>query len=761
MMRISRAAIIFTTLTLVASAIAGCGTDKATQTVFTEKEQIEAVRSLVDRVTGGRSSEFELRLLPERQDSLDYFEFSAENGKIVLGGNNGVSIASALGHYLREYCGFHRSWCGNSSALPEKLPLPEEKTAKTSPYKWRYYLNYCTFNYSMSWWDFDRWQQEIDWMALNGINMPLALTGQNSVWKRVYNKLGFSDSELESFFSGPAYYNWFWMGNLDGWGGPLPQSCMKKQEKLAKKILYAERSLGMTPVLPAFTGHVPPAFKDKFPEAKISTGSWVNFPEVSVLDPGEEMFTEIGRLFIEEQTRIYGTNHIYSADTFNENRPQTSDTSYLSAISSKLFNSMRAADPKAVWLMQGWLFYHERDYWHEPQIQALLGAVPDDGMVILDLWSERHPVWERTEAYYGKPWIWCMLQNFGQNIVLSGNASRVANDPASTLTRPERGKFSGIGLTMEGINQNPAIFALMLENVWRDSPIEIDSFIKNYLSERYGQENEDAQKAWEIIFSTAYENTTNNGGHESIITGRPNFKINPGGTTNTKKCYRSEELVAAWKKLLSCCDALSSSDGFRYDIVDLTRQVLADYASVLQQNAARAFKNGDIQAYKTASGEFLTLIDELEKLLGTREEFLLGRWLGDARRMGKTQEEKNLYEHNARNLIGCWGDRNCRIKDYACRQWNGMMSGYYHKRWEMFFNETISSLEKGEEFDFKAFEERCKDVEWEWTFSNEKYPEEAVGDEIEACKRIMEIYGEKLDELADNKEYKAAEKAYV
>ena len=87
----------------------------------------------------------------------------------------------------------------------------------------------------MSWWDEERWQQEIDFMALNGINMPLALTGQNSVWKRVYNKLGFSDSELESFFSGPAYYNWFWMGNLDGWGGPLPQSCMKKQEKLAKE----------------------------------------------------------------------------------------------------------------------------------------------------------------------------------------------------------------------------------------------------------------------------------------------------------------------------------------------------------------------------------------------------------------------------------------------------------------------------------------------------------------------------------------------
>ena len=247
---ISRAAIIFTTLTLVASALVGCGTDKATQTVFTEKEQVNAVKGLIDRVTSGRSADFIVRLLPERQDSLDYFEFSAENGKIVLGGNNGVSIASALGQYLRDFCGFHLSWCGSNTVLPESLPLPEEKVAKTSPYKWRYYLNYCTFNYSMSWWDFDRWQKEIDWMALNGINMPLAITGQNSIWRRVYHKLGLTDKDLESFFSGPAYFNWFWMGNLDGWCGPLPQSFMEKHEQLQKQILYRKRSLGMTPILP-------------------------------------------------------------------------------------------------------------------------------------------------------------------------------------------------------------------------------------------------------------------------------------------------------------------------------------------------------------------------------------------------------------------------------------------------------------------------------------------------------------------------------
>ena len=126
---ISRVVVIFTALVLIIS----CKDNKATQTVFSEKEQIGAVNDLIDRVTSGRSSEFVVHLLPARQDSLDFFEFGTENGKIMLGGNNGVSIASALGHYLREYCGYHLSWCGSDTVLPETLPLPEKTITKTSP----------------------------------------------------------------------------------------------------------------------------------------------------------------------------------------------------------------------------------------------------------------------------------------------------------------------------------------------------------------------------------------------------------------------------------------------------------------------------------------------------------------------------------------------------------------------------------------------------------------------------------------------------
>ncbi len=726
-------------LILLAMLSASCG-DKSVKTDFSVEETRQAAVSLVGRVTEGRQKEFKVVVTGVQQDGKDWFSVYSENGKIVLEGNNGVSVASALNHYLKNWCGWHYTWCGKDTVLPEVLPLPEEKVTKVSPYKYRYYLNYCTFNYTMSWWDFERWQQEIDFMALNGINMPLAVTGQNSVWQRVYRRLGFTDVQLESFFSGPAYFNWFWMGNLDGWGGPLPQSFMDKHEKLQKSILFAERSLGMTPILPAFTGHVPPAFPEMFPEAKVRRTSWVEFPEVTILDPEEELFTEIGRMFIEEQTKLYGTDHFYTADTFNENLPPTADSLFLSSISEKVYRSMSEVDSEAVWVMQGWLFYHEREFWGDHEIQSLLASVPDDRMLILDLWSERYPVWNRTNAYYGKPWIWCMLHNFGQNIVLSGNATSVENDPSAALHDPESGKMQGIGLTMEGIEQNPAMYALMLENVWRDSAIDEDGFIRSYFGGRYGAEDENALAAWKIIFDTAFENNVNNGGQESILCGRPTFTGSPGGAINLKFHYDPKDLVRAWDLLVSSADALKGRDGYRYDLVDVTRQVLADYALTLHGEVAEKYTDGNSKGFADASARFIGLFDDMDALLATREEFLLGRWLESAKAMGDTEQEKALYEKNARNLLTLWGGKDCRIRDYACRQWSGMMGGFYRCRWKMFLDMASESLETGRELDTMEFDTLCKNWEWEWISGSETYPVTASGDEIEECLRIHGKY---------------------
>ncbi|MDN3583098.1 alpha-N-acetylglucosaminidase [Mucilaginibacter flavus] len=706
----------------------------------------QASISFINRVIPGKAGAFVIEAIPQ-ENGKDVFELSSKDGKIVLRGNNGLSIASALNYYLKTYCLCDIGWNGTNLNLPATLPMVSGTIHKNTPYQYRYYLNYCTFNYTMAWWDWARWQKEIDWMALNGINMPLAITGEEAIWQDVYKDMGFTDKQLDEFFSGPAYFSWFWMGNIDAWGGPLPQHWKDSHKDLQKKILERERSFGMTPVLSSFTGHVPASFKDKFPGAKVKKTNWdAGFPDVYILDPDDPMFETIGKKYIEAQTKAFGTDHLYSADTFNENVPPTNDSTYLDGMSKKVFNSMAAADPKAVWVMQGWMFHYNNKFWQPQQIKALLNAVPNEQMIVLDLYSDAHPVWNRTEAYYGKPWIWSMLQNFGGNIALFGRMRHVAADPAIALHDPESKNMRGIGVTPEGIEQNPALFELMLENVWRDTPIDADAWVADYAHRRYGADNQNAKIAWNILLNTVYAGGLTEGGQESIIVARPTFKKSIDRVL-TKLDYDPAKLVKAWGLLINAADSLKQSDGFNYDIVDVTRQVLANYASPLQQKMADAYQRKDLQQFKLYSSRFLELMDDMDALLSTRKDFLLGKWINEARANGITDKEKNLYEFNARDLVTLWGDKESGLREYSNRQWAGLIKGYYKPRWELFFNQIGKAMASGAQFDAAAFDKQVKDWEWSWVNKHDNaYTDAAKGDAVEKAKALFAKYNAVIGE---------------
>jgi len=605
---------------------------------------VDASRALIKRIVPAHADKFIVEPLTDNTGK-DGFELSSRGDKIVLAGNDGVAIASALYYYLNEYCHCQITWNGVNMNLPAQLPKVTQKITKSSPYEYRYYLNYCTYNYSMSWWDWNRWEKEIDWMALHGINMPLAITGEEYVWNEVYKEMGFTNKELENFFCGPAYFSWFWMGNLDGWGGPLPQSWMSRQKDLQLKILQRERELGMKPVLSAFTGHVPAAFKERFPNAKLKQTNWNNgFADTYILDAEDPLFAEIGKKYLQKQTELFGTDHLYSADTFNENEPPSNEPEFLSKLSARVYEGMRQADPEAVWVMQGWLFFSDRKFWNAPQVKALLDAVPNDKMILLDLITEYEPVWKRTEAYYGKPWIWNMLHNFGGNISLFGQMERVATQPAAALNDPNSGKLKGIGLTMEAIEQTPVMYELMMANTWRISAIDLDQWLKSYIPNRYGKgtnaSNADMFKAWQVLKSTVYNGKDIRDGAESILTGRPTFD-SATVWTKTRLNYKRADLIPAWDLFVKTADVYKSSDGFRYDLVDLTRQVLANYARPLQVKWTKAYQNKDMAAFKKYSSAYLELIGDMDRLLATRNDFLLGKWLADARSCGTTESEKS------------------------------------------------------------------------------------------------------------------------
>jgi alpha-N-acetylglucosaminidase len=322
----------------------------------------------------------------------------------------------------------------------------------------------------------------------------------------------------------------------------------------------------------------------------------------------------------------------------------------------------------------------------------------------------------------------------------------VANDPANAIHDPAARNMVGIGLTPEGIEQNPVMYALMMDNVWNAEPIALDDWLKAYAWRRYGKQNTDAEKAWDILHHTVYDGGLTEGSPESILTGRPTYDTIAHRTV-THLNYAPGKLLPAWDLLIQAADALKGSDGFRYDVVDVTRQVLANYADSLQQQVAAAYKHNDSIAFKKYSGQFLVLLDDMDKLLATRKDFLLGRWLADAKSWGTTPQEKALYEMNARDLITLWGDRKSPLHEYASKQWSGMLKSFYRPRWQQFFAYTAECMRAKKPLDTKAFEERMQDWEWKWVNGKELYPTTTTGDAVVVAKEMHKKYSPVLQQV--------------
>jgi alpha-N-acetylglucosaminidase len=691
-----------------------------------------AARELVERLLPDQAPHFVLETIP-RDPAGDVFEIEAQGGRVVLRGNNGVSLASALNWYLKYYCQAHVSWCGSQLTLPQPLPAVPEKIRHVSPFRYRYCFNYCAFSYSLAWWDWPQWERMIDWMALHGINLPLAVTGQEAVWAGLARQLGLSDQAMKEFFVGPGFLPFGWMGCLDGWGGPLPDSWIEKHAELQKRILARERELGMTPVLQGFTGHVPAALTNRFPRAKLQRlPNWCNFAATWFVDPQDPLFVELGQRFVREQTRLFGTDHLYAADTFIEMPPPSKDPAFLAAMGHSIYEAMRTGDPEAVWVLQGWLFFNAPDFWQPPQGRALFGAVPDDRLLALDLYCEHTPVWPKTEAFYGKPWIWCVIQNFGGTVSLHGALPRMADELAKAMASPQRGRLSGLGLIFEGRDYNPVVQDFVTDMTWRPTVPNLDAWFRDFVHRRYGQERPAIAEAWRILQQTAYHQV---GRADTLLCARPSATPSGGGAP-----YDSARLVAAADKLLTAADALGGRDTYQYDLVHVTREALAALAPRLHAPLVAAIRRQDRNALDRAGRDLLGLIRDLDELLATREEFLLGRWLADAKQWATNEEERRLYEFNARNLITLWGPRDSILHEYAARQWSGMFNGFYGPRWEKLLAAQRAAMDAKKPFEATTFETELRAWEEQWCHQTDSYPTSPSGNPVAVARRLLVKY---------------------
>lgn len=666
------------------------------------------------------------RILPENGDAKKFtwkrtggdtqtFTIACNGKRVSVEGSDYIAIATGINWYLQHYVGIDISWNSPIGILPETLPVCAAET-HTSSVPLRYYLNFCTYSYSMAFWDWDRWQQELDWMALHGVNMPLAIVGMECVWKEVlmhdYGYRTFAD--VNDFVSGSAYYGWFFMNNLTGWGGPQPESWYTLHQKLARKIFQSMSDWGMQPVVPGYVGMIPHDFLTRAEASKVATwkatdivdgGRWCSFIRPAFVNNTQRLEEFASRYYGAFQ-RLYGDvcrPHHWAIDPFHEGGVPAGVTDAQSSV-AVMWKALQSYDNEAIWVAQ---------HWQDNPTPILTHNIPRGRLIILDLHGDQYAdvacSGHHTTAE-GAPheWIWGQVSNFGGNVGLFGRMDRLIHCYYHAREEKATNGLVGIGALPEGIENNSMLYDLLYALPWTTTDYTRESWLADYVKMRYGVESSADEKTyktllgiWMRLGESVYNcpNDLQQGTTESVFLMRPSLKAGTVSSwANSTWYWDFHVLQEALGQMLAVRDAFPASQqttgavNYRYDLVDLTRQVLADSAKTILDRIAMT--SGEER--RVLADRFLQLLLLQDRLLGTQPMFRLGRWTEMARRWGQTDEEKALYEYNARMLLTTWGDKpQCEaggLHDYANREWQGLLASYYYPRWKAFFDNDCQPL---------------------------------------------------------------------
>ncbi|OIW28203.1 putative alpha-N-acetylglucosaminidase [Coniochaeta ligniaria NRRL 30616] len=680
------------------------------------------IEALVQRRLPQHTGAFQFKLVnvstEESRGNDTYVVSCGDDGKIIVQGTTLSALLSGLHSYLTNVVHVDIWWYIGSrlDVAPATLPCVSTPLQGSSIVPYRYHFNTVTTSYTSAFWTWEDWQLQLDWMALRGINLALAWTGVEKIFVEVFQEIGLTQDDIEDFLSGPAFLAWNRFGNIQGsWGGSLPFAWVDDQFQMQLKIIQRMVELGMIPILPAFPGFVPRAITRVYPDVNVTNGSaWEKFPATytndTFLDPFDPRFAQLQKSFIAKQKAYYGdVTSFYTLDQFNENNPASGDNGYLANVSLNTWKSLKAADPDSIWVMQGWLFSSNSAFWTNSRIEAFLGGVPvDSDMLVLDLFSESSPQWQRTNSYYGKPWIWCQLHNYGGNMGLYGQILNVTINPVQALHNSS--SMVGFGLSMEGQEGNEIIYDLLLDQAWTSNPIETEEYFHNWVTSRYAGNNpiplpDGLYSAWDIVRTTVYNNTnlTVNAVPKAILELVPSTTglVNRTGHHATQVTYDPSVLLKAWSLLYGAGvdnPYLFANPSYQYDLVDWTRQVLSNAFISLYQQLVSTYTNtstlGNIKCRNSRirgqGAQLIALLRTLDDVLATNDNFKLSTWIGQARSNANSSADADFMEYEARNQVTLWGPTG-QITDYASKSWAGLVSSYYVPRWQMFIDYLVST----------------------------------------------------------------------
>lgn len=644
----------------------------------------------------------------------DRASYRTNNDTLVIEASSPTMACHAFYHWAKERHAGIATWSGSWFDKPANTHTAP--TAISTPYRDHQYFNVVTYGYTMPYWDQARWDAEIDWMALHGIDMPLMLLAQEWVYREVFREMGLSDSEIDEWEVGPAHLPWMRMGNLSGnsFDGPLGANWHQQQMALAHHVMDRMRQLEMKPVCPAFGGFVPKALADHYEVALDTTGwDWMpNSRRNYRVRPDSPLFAEIGTRFIRRWEQHFGKGTYYLSDSFNE-MEIPSDTALMARYGEAVYSSIRNANPEAVWVMQGWTLGYQRWQWGNGIFSALTRDVPRDRFYLLDMATDYNCCfwknswnWDYYNSFDGHPWVWSVIPNMGGKTAYTGVLEHYANGRISAQTSANRGRLTGFGMAPEGLENNELLYELLSDaaHMGATEEIDLERWTRDYLECRYGRKVAAMEDFYLLgllpsLYAGFQDHPQFGWQVRNNITGSGSVAVDSTFRSEMRRLMtRHEELQAAAKTMNPEQRALMEAD-----LIEITAHYLAGKTEETNRQIAEALDKEDTRQAHRLLDEAEAALLRLDAILEQHPTHRLARWEAQAMEQASTPQERHRNAVNARRIVSVWyGDHQADepVNDYSCRLWSGLIRDYYLPRMRGTWMKRID----GTPFDQIAFE---------------------------------------------------------
>ena len=647
-----------------------------------------AREALTELVGQNIASQVHFSYLPSA-NAGDVFRISGKPGAIEIAGSSNVALLTGFNWYLKYVAHGQLSTNGDQLALPADLPAPASTIEIQSPYRYRYALNENVSGYSSPYWQLPRWKHEIDLLAANGVNTILIERGADLVLYQTFRDFGYTDQEIRNWITLPAHQNWQLMGNMYGFGGPISMALLKKRAQSAKDLLAYMRRLGITPVLPGYYGIVPTGFAQKHPRAHvIAQGKWPGrngFTRPDWLDPRDPLFAKIASDFYRHQQELFGDTSIYDMEVFQEGG--TPGDVPVGAGSVAIQRALESSHPGAYWMMLAWQ--------GNPR-PALIDAVDRSKLMIIDEQLNNNLRHNPETEYNGAPYLYSAIWDFGGRNTIGAHLQTFAERIPKWGMAPGS-HMQGIAFYNEGLDTDPAAFAFFMEMAWHTQPVDVSHWFSAYAERRYGGSDAHADRAWQILVNTAYHMPADHeAAQSSVFNTRPN--LTAGYTWGgTDVVYNPAEFERALPELLAVAPKLRTTETYRYDLVNVTRQVIDNRGGALLPEIKAAYDAKNQAQFASLTHEWLHLMKAEDSLLATDKWFLLGPWLEATKPWASNSAEQKALDYDMHSILTTWGGRGPAksLHDYANKDWSGLVGTLYYQRWKRYFDDLGTALKTG------------------------------------------------------------------